>query len=312
MTEPYTDLLDNFTLNLFRDVKNKFYLQLTEYINQEVLDDAYDKCVEFINDYKEKYNYDITRRPSSKKMERIMIKKEKNSDDINFETNSDFLAFRIDTEVNDIVNKLNDLENYFKDIGGLYFLRNDIIKEDTDFYLLQNSNDQKSKYKDIVVFSYGYHPKYKYIMEFQTCHPFASYVLSRNSQLRDNIDTELIDLCNNNFYGKVKDKLLKKNTHVNLFEELYLLYNYNGKLIEPELYEIIKKIENDNLKMDFIYMLVGDGYEWEDARIYLSKEEAVKASIKYPMLRVEIFGKSEILGYIPTYNYYQNGLIILA
>jgi hypothetical protein len=59
--------------------------------------------------------------------------------------------------------------------------------------------------------------------------------------------------------------------------------------------------------MDFVYLLVSDGGEWEDMIIILSKEEAVKASINHPNHRVEIFTKNDTCGYKPTYNYYKNG-----
>jgi len=57
--------------------------------------------------------------------------------------------------------------------------------------------------------------------------------------------------------------------------------------------------------MDCIYLLVGG--EWEDIIVFLSKEEAIKESIKYNDLRVEIFSKENNIGYRPTYNYYKNG-----
>jgi hypothetical protein len=58
--------------------------------------------------------------------------------------------------------------------------------------------------------------------------------------------------------------------------------------------------------MQFIYVLIC-GAEWEDTVIFLSKEDAIAESIKYPKLRVEIFSKTNIGGYIPTYSYYKNG-----
>jgi hypothetical protein len=61
--------------------------------------------------------------------------------------------------------------------------------------------------------------------------------------------------------------------------------------------------------MDFIYVLL-HGSEWEDMIIILSKEDAINESIKYPNSRVEIFSKSDKLGYTPTYNYYKNGELI--
>jgi hypothetical protein len=57
--------------------------------------------------------------------------------------------------------------------------------------------------------------------------------------------------------------------------------------------------------MEFVYVLCGS--EWEDIIIYLSKEEAIKESIKHPNNRVEIFTRTNTIGYTPTYNYYQNG-----
>ena len=58
--------------------------------------------------------------------------------------------------------------------------------------------------------------------------------------------------------------------------------------------------------VEFVYMLVQDGAEWEDIIIILDKEEAIQASIKFYTSRVEIFKKSS-LGYIPTYTYYKGG-----
>ena len=61
--------------------------------------------------------------------------------------------------------------------------------------------------------------------------------------------------------------------------------------------------------MDFIYLLL-HGSEWEDISVFLSKEEGINQSLKYPKSRVEIFSKTDKSGYSPTYNYYQNGVYI--
>jgi hypothetical protein len=58
--------------------------------------------------------------------------------------------------------------------------------------------------------------------------------------------------------------------------------------------------------MDFLYVLVC-GDEWEDLVVYVTKEEAIEASIKYTNARVEVFRKSEKGGYVPSYNYYKKG-----
>ncbi len=62
--------------------------------------------------------------------------------------------------------------------------------------------------------------------------------------------------------------------------------------------------------MEFVYVLCGSGFEWEDIIIFLSNEDAIKESIKYPNHRVEIFTKTDTCGYTPTYNYYKNGEFI--
>jgi hypothetical protein len=44
--------------------------------------------------------------------------------------------------------------------------------------------------------------------------------------------------------------------------------------------------------------------------IFLSKEDAINESKKYPKARVEIFKINEEVGYTPTYNFYKNGELI--
>jgi hypothetical protein len=61
--------------------------------------------------------------------------------------------------------------------------------------------------------------------------------------------------------------------------------------------------------MDFVYVLVFRS-EWEDAVIILSEEEAIKKSIQYPKNRVEVFSNKNGAGYMPTYDYYENGILI--
>ena len=62
--------------------------------------------------------------------------------------------------------------------------------------------------------------------------------------------------------------------------------------------------------MEFIYVLLHGG-EWEDIIIFLSKEDGINESLKYPKSRVEVFSKTtDKSGYSPTYNYYKNGVYI--
>lgn len=61
--------------------------------------------------------------------------------------------------------------------------------------------------------------------------------------------------------------------------------------------------------MDLIYVLV-HGSEWEDMIIFLSEEDGIRESLKYPTSRVEVFSNPDNSGYSPTYNYYKNGVYI--
>lgn len=60
--------------------------------------------------------------------------------------------------------------------------------------------------------------------------------------------------------------------------------------------------------MQFIYVFLGSS-EWEDLTILLTQEEAIQMSLRYPENRVAIFSKKDN-GYVPIYNYYENGRLV--
>jgi hypothetical protein len=62
--------------------------------------------------------------------------------------------------------------------------------------------------------------------------------------------------------------------------------------------------------MDCIYVFLEINC-WEDIIIFLSKEDAINESKKYPNARVEIFKIDQEVGYTPTYNFYKNGELIV-
>jgi len=64
--------------------------------------------------------------------------------------------------------------------------------------------------------------------------------------------------------------------------------------------------------MENLYMLVGDGAEWEDIVLYATEEDAINASIKHKKIRVEVFKRDATGTYRPTYNYYLAGTLILT
>ncbi len=50
-----------------------------------------------------------------------------------------------------------------------------------------------------------------------------------------------------------------------------------------------------------------NGGDPEDTVIFLDKEEAISASLKYPDIRIDIFKKVKF-GYQMSYGYYKNGM----
>ncbi len=61
--------------------------------------------------------------------------------------------------------------------------------------------------------------------------------------------------------------------------------------------------------MDYVYVFTVDGAEWEDLVIYLSLEEAIAKSKKFPKVRLDIYKKTED-GYRPTYKFYLDGELV--
>lgn len=221
--ESYTDHLEKIVENCFsRDsINSTEYEKLSYMISQQTLDDAHEKGTELCDSFNKKYGYMPILRPT-KKMERICVKRLKNNSDTHFKVNSDFIALRIECDIPEFSNKIRDVTNFF----DMTFSRNNW------------END------DIVTFLFGYSKEYKYIVEIQILHPFASYVFTRDSYIRDNpklcaYGCKIVDLWNNNFYTNVKNTILKKR----LKDELTQLYSLKNATVENELYEIIKNIE---------------------------------------------------------------------
>ena len=63
--------------------------------------------------------------------------------------------------------------------------------------------------------------------------------------------------------------------------------------------------------MNFVYAKICDRLDWEDLVLYDSEEDAIKASIESPNIRIEKFIRSNNK-FVPTYNYYKNGIFILT
>lgn len=257
--QPYTQYLKSITDIIFRDHNNEFYNELTNLINQDVLNNTTDAMESFRTDFNNYTNckYSLKSR-SQKTMNRINIKKLNNKSDINFKTNSDLCAFTINCEINDIKNVIDTLDNFTKLNNGFGYLRNDIFSE---------SN------RDIIAYYFLYIPKYNYIFEFQVGHKFASYVFARDSYLRDkpHMRNTIVDLWQNDFYNHVKNTLIELNDNNNN-NKSYLPLKYN---IYNELNELYngKEIENDLINaLDGLYhKLVYDTYYDVESKTFLPR-----------------------------------------
>jgi hypothetical protein len=63
----------------------------------------------------------------------------------------------------------------------------------------------------------------------------------------------------------------------------------------------------------YIYCAVQNQCEWEDIIIFTEEIEAVEYSKEHQHVRLEIFIQTaESKGYVPTYNYYKNGVLYMT
>ncbi len=58
--------------------------------------------------------------------------------------------------------------------------------------------------------------------------------------------------------------------------------------------------------MEFVYLLIPNGGEWEDFEIYLTEEDAMEATRRNKNSRAELF-KKQGAKYVPTYTTIVNG-----
>jgi hypothetical protein len=191
-------------------------------ITQDILDDAYSKMdivVEKVNnilfEFKDLYKIETRK---CKKIERINKKINKIKSDNNFKINSDFIGIRIKCNITNIYKLIAKLKNNF----DLFFERNSILSDGI--------------YKDIITYCYAYDSNTKYLIEFQIGHPFAMYVFTRDSYIRDNPNTNIIDLWSNNFYLNVVNKIIHKFDY-DILDNLNKIYN--NKNIEQDLLDIL-------------------------------------------------------------------------
>lgn len=72
--------------------------------------------------------------------------------------------------------------------------------------------------------------------------------------------------------------------------------------------EFIKHSQKNKL---YLYLTIGNGWEWEDYKIVTTTEKAIEMSIKLGnSARLQQFEVDEHGLYFPTYKYYENGIYI--
>jgi hypothetical protein len=63
----------------------------------------------------------------------------------------------------------------------------------------------------------------------------------------------------------------------------------------------------------YVYCAVSQLCEWEDIIVFTEEADAIEYSKKYQHIRVEIFIQlPDTKGYVPTYNYYKNGVLYMT
>jgi len=130
-----------------------------------------------------------------KTLDRVVCKMEASKE--HFKAVSDFIAFRVHCEVEQIQTRLDAIMSVVE-IGSYCF---------TGSYASAASAARK-RYTDIVKYLYVYIPVIGYVVEFQVGHPFASYTFTVDSALRDDPACGLIDMWTDGAYDVVKKYIL--------------------------------------------------------------------------------------------------------
>jgi hypothetical protein len=129
--------------------------------------------------------------------------------------NSDFLAFRIPTRIDNIYEIVDRLSHRFE----VLFERNSIIDRLSHrFEVLFERNSiidiTTGELNDIVTYCFAYDKRIGYLVEFQIGHPFAIATFENDTYLRDNLPLNPLnveDVWKNGFYENVRAKILGKN-----------------------------------------------------------------------------------------------------
>ena len=207
--------------------KNEKWLHLIPDITQIILDDAFAQHDKLNN------IFGIFEPRRCKQITRIVQK----TGEISarggeyFKVLSDFVAGRIHCNVNEIPFILDKITQIVDSHNGVYYIKGSTTDQP------YGGCQKDGKYTDITQYIYVYIEEIGYIVEFQVGHEFAALTFSIDSELRDNKNSDVVDLWTDDFYNKVKT---------------YLLLQANMK---DDIYNTAKKIHTGNVPTNLNLLL---------------------------------------------------------
>jgi hypothetical protein len=207
MNNQYETTLASVCATCFNNMLADEWTTLLPLINEAVLQKAHEAGTTY-NELFVKHGLQPIQRPL-KTMGRIVVKASATRPDVPFKVNSDLCGFRFTTfDVSQIKAIMGSIEECITNVGGLFFVRNSI-------------ETVEGKLNDITQCAFAFVPSIGYIAEIQVGHPFAMYTFTQDSIIRDmrlaKVSTEgIVDLWDNDFYGRVKAKILDPSLEVDI------------------------------------------------------------------------------------------------
>lgn len=189
---------------------------LFEVITEEVLIDAFEKHDLVKSTFPELKDMITRNCKSIKRVEKKKTEQYPNKENY-FKVVADFLAVRINCDVNQIKDKIDYVKRIVMENEGVLHIRGSSENRPYGFFMDQALLNQD--FKDITQYVYVYIEKIGYVIEFQIGHEFASYTFSSDSALRDDKNCGQVDLWNKGFYGDVKTHILNKANNVEFNHE---------------------------------------------------------------------------------------------
>lgn len=214
---------------------------LFHFINQEVLNDAFEKHDLVKSIFSEIGDIIVRKCKTLARVEKKMTEQQSNRENY-FKVISDFIAVRIHCNVDQIKDKIDYIKSIVNLNDGSFYIRGSSIERQYGFFMDSN------KFKDIVQYMYVYLEQIGYIIEFQIGSEFATQTFKIDSELRDDPNCGKVDLWNKDFYNDVKTYILNKANNIE-FNDIEAKHNILIKAndihennISDELLAILNKI----------------------------------------------------------------------